>query len=149
MAFRYINHGSNKYVQLNELGNRYDLSFSSHMVLSDKIIALDGAKRKLMVASLTGLLDGVQVIDLDKIKTVSLKKIYENIEAGELEKKEVNDFITTIQLQFEPRKCGTVNSLVFYRKNLHIIQDLAKHERNAKSWQIILSKLVNNEQAAL
>jgi hypothetical protein len=149
MAFRYINHGSSKYVQLNELGNRYELSFSSHMVLADKIIALDGAKRKLMVAGFTEAQDGVQVIDLDKIKTVSLKKTYDSIEAGALEKKEMDDFITSIQLQFEQRQCGTVDSLVFYRKNLHIIQDLAKHERNAKSWQMILSKLVNNQREVL
>jgi hypothetical protein len=116
------------------------------MVLADKIIALDGAKRKLMIAGFTEAQDGVQVIDLDKVKTVSLKKTYDSIEAGELEKKEMDDFITSIQLQFEERQCGTINSLVFYRKNLHIIQDLAKHERNAKSWQIILSKLVNSER---
>ncbi|MEJ0101398.1 MAG: hypothetical protein WDO19_02075 [Bacteroidota bacterium] len=144
MAFKLFNHNNNKYVYLSELGTHYDLSFSSHMVLADKIIALDGVKRKLIVAGFMETPGFAEVIDLNKIKTISLKKTYEGIDAGELQSKAVDEFITSIHLEFEHRHCGTVNSLVFYRNNLHIIHDLAKHERNAKSWQIILSKLINN-----
>ena len=36
-----------KYVLLSELGSKFNLSFSSHLVLNNKLIALDGLKKKI------------------------------------------------------------------------------------------------------
>jgi len=38
------------YLQLSKLGSIFNLSFSSQEILSNKIIGLDGIKRKLLVA---------------------------------------------------------------------------------------------------
>ncbi|MBS1575794.1 MAG: hypothetical protein JST09_10875 [Bacteroidetes bacterium] len=142
MKFWQINRDKNVRVTLSELANCYDLSFSSHMILSDKIIALDSAKKKLMISDFRGTAESVCIVDLNEVKAVSLQQTYENIEAGELSKKEIDEFITSIQLQFEYHNNPKKSSLLFYRRTLHVIRDLAKFRRNAKSWHMILSRLI-------
>lgn len=140
-----VKKNENKYVRLSELASRYGLSFSSKMKLADKIIALDSAKKKLMVVELVDKTESINIVDLNEVKTISFQQTYENIEAGELRKKEIDEFVTSIQLQFEFHNELKKSSLLFFKKTKHFIRDLAKYRRNAKSWYMILSRLINPE----
>lgn len=142
MKFWHFNKDKSLRVSLSELANRHNLSFSSHMVLTDKVIALDSAKKKLMIIDFGDNSESICILDLNQVKTISLQQIYENIEADELDRKEIDEFITSIQLQFEYHNNTKKSSLLFYRRTLHVIRDLAKYQRNAKSWHMILSRLI-------
>jgi len=129
-----------KYAHISELGSKFNLAFSSHMSLSNKIIALDGVKRKLLVMDNNNAINQYCIIDLNEVKSISVKKNYRSIKPGELKKRGVDEFLETICLQFEhPQKTVTVP---FYEHAKNNFYDLAKLERNARIWQMILSKMI-------
>jgi len=68
-----------KYLQLSELGSKYNLSFSSHLALSNRIIAMDGVKKKLLVTEIEDNAIHSYLVELDKVKSISLKKTYNSI----------------------------------------------------------------------
>ena len=90
-----------KYVQLSELGSKFNLSFSSHLSLNNKLIALDGLKRKLLVLEANNEWSHPDIIDLNKVSVVSVKKSYDSIRSGELRIKKFDEFLKRIDLQFE------------------------------------------------
>ena len=55
-----------KYVLLSELGSRFNLSFSSHLVLHNKLMALDGLNRMLLVLETNNQLNQPYIIDLSQ-----------------------------------------------------------------------------------
>ena len=146
MLYKNIMSVKKVFVKLSELGSRLNLSFSSHVLLIDKVIALDGIKRKLLVAKIADDLESSYTIELNEIKEISISKTYRNIKPGELNKKKFNEFLETILLQFEYKNQDKKISLPFYESDKHGIQNLDKLERNARIWQMILSKLINSKR---
>lgn len=134
------------FLKLSELGSRLNLSFSSHVLLIDKVIALDGIKKKLLVAKIADDLESSYTIELNEIKEISISKTYSNIKPGELNKKKFNEFLETILLQFEYKDQDKKIGLPFYESHKHGIQNLEKLERNARIWQMILSKMINPQK---
>lgn len=129
-----------KYLQLSELGSKLNLAFSSQMLLNNKIIALDGIQRKLLVMDYDNEVNQHFIIDLNEVRCVSIKKNYSSIKPGELKKRSVDEFLETVCLQFEnDNKKITVP---FYEPGKNNLDDLAKLERNARTWQLILSKMI-------
>lgn len=134
------------FLKLSELGSRLNLSFSSHVLLIDKVIALDGIKKKLLVAKIADDLENSYTIELNEVKEISISKTYSNIKPGELNKKKFNEFLETILLQFEYKDQDKKIGLPFYESHKHGIQNLEKLERNARIWQMILSKMINPQK---
>ena len=134
--------GKDKYLQLSELGSGFNLSFSSQVTLGNKIIALDGRKKKLLVASLNDDLKCPYIVELDKVKAISVIKIYGSIKPGELVKKKFNEFLKSIHLQFEFQDQREVYVLPFYERDINNVQNLSTLEKNAKNWQLIRSKMI-------
>jgi len=127
-----------KFQQLSELGSRFNLSFSSQMAIGNRLIALDGIKKSLLVLETN---NRSSIIELNKVAVVSLKKTYNSIRPGELKNKGIEEFINTIELQFEYiNDKGTVN-LPFYNSEEDDRPNLPMLERNAKNWQMVLSKM--------
>ena len=128
-----------KFQQLSELRSKYHLSFSSQMVIGNKLIALDGIKKSLLVLETN---NKSYIIELNKVVAVSVKKTYNSIRPGELNNKGIEEFLNTIELQFEyTNNRGTV-SLSFYDCAEDDLHTLSMLERNAKNWQMILSKMI-------
>ncbi len=136
---------SDKYLQLSELGSKLNLTFSSHLALGNSIIALDGLKKKLLVAELKNEISRSYIVELDDVKAISVKKTYNNINPGELNKKGLGKFLQTIYLQFEYDKEDKTIVLPFYERDTDRFQDLPRLERNARTWQMILSKMANTK----
>ncbi len=63
------------YLKVSELGTRLNLSFSSQLVFGNKIIALDGIKKCLLVLETDKESNKPYVIDLNSVAAVSLKKV--------------------------------------------------------------------------
>ena len=130
------------YLQLSNLGSKFNLSFSSHEMLSSKIIALDGIKRKLIVAERNNELGCPYIIELTKVAAITVKKIYNSIKAGELKTRRIEEFLESILLQFEFGNKKDPIVLPFYEGKINEIHDLPRLERRARSWQLMLSKLL-------
>ena len=132
-----------KYKQLSELGSRYNLSFSSHLILGSKLIALDGINKSLLISEVNNELDQPHIIELNKVAAVSIKKGYGNIKPGQLTNKSFEEFLKRIDLKFEygNQDQATV-FLTFYDSETDEVRDIPRLERNAKNWQLILSKML-------
>ena len=129
------------YLQLSELGSKFSMSFSSHEVLGNKIMGLDGIKKKIMVLEQTDGQCHSYIIDLDEVKTITVKRIYSSIKAGELKKRRMEEFLKTIQLQFDFENGKEDIFLPFYESKIDNINDLQGLERKIKNWQMMLSKM--------
>ncbi|OQP55773.1 hypothetical protein [Niastella populi] len=138
-----------KYLQLNELGCKFNLSFSSQLVLGDKVIALDGIKRKLLVWEVNSSLDAAYVIDLNQVSSITLRQIYRSINHGELKHKEIGEFLERTDLQFNYRNTDVTHVVTFYDNGKHPLSDRQKLERNAKIWQMVLSKMLEPKMEKL
>lgn len=136
-----------KYARLSELGSRHNLSFSSHLLLGNKIIALDGRRKALLVSEDTLLFKSV-IIDLYTIETISIKRVYTGIRAGELSEKPFEEFLEKVELHFKYINSDDTYSLPFYNSAYDPIQFLPRLERNARNWQMILSKMIASSSAS-
>jgi hypothetical protein len=134
-----------KYVQISELGSRYDLSFSSQLVFGNKIIALDGLKKCLLVLETDKVFNQPRLIDLHQVVAVTVKKSYRSINQGELKYKDIEEFVKSIDLQFEFINKSETIVLPFYNSETDAPEERPKLDRNAKNWQMILSKMTGSK----
>lgn len=142
MQAQNTNVNSDRYLRLSELGSYLGLSFSSNFELSDKVIGFDGLQKKILVCEFNNGQTKYQVISLDKVSSISVKKTYSGIKPGELDERRFEEFIETIHLKFEYNDEDDAVTLSFYEKGVNDIADFAKLESTAKNWQLVLSKMI-------
>jgi hypothetical protein len=133
-----------KYLEVSELGSRYNLSFSSQLVIGAKIIALDGIKKCLLVLETNKELSQPYIIDLNNVAAVTVRKTYGRINQGELKTKGIEEFLKTIDLQFQFRNNTETFVLPFYNSEIDHKRHRMTMIRNAKNWQMILSKMTDS-----
>lgn len=144
MNINAIDNSKAKFLELSELGSKFNLAFSSQEVLGNKIIGLDGIKRKLLILEENNGKPDSFIIDLNKVSNISVKKSYKNINAGDLKKKGLQEFLKSIVLQFfEGRNRSII--LPIYEHEMDHISDLPKLEKKAKNWQTLLSKMMGSK----
>jgi len=140
MNKRKKNLAKRKYLHLSKLGTDHNLSFSSSVAIGEKMIGLDGIKKKILVCDYAN--DQSFIIELDKVKAVSLKKEYSDIKPGELDTRTIEEFLKSIQLRFE--YSDKMEVVTFYHRERDGINLwLQKMSRN---WQIMLSKIVGSRK---
>lgn len=132
-----------KYLKLRELATKFNLSFSSRLVLRSRVIGLDGVNRRLLVAEISDNPESANIIELDHVKSVSVRKTYSGIKAGELDRRGLKEFLNEVHLQFEYVDGDNVFVLPFYERETDDFRNLSMLERNARTWQMILSKMIN------
>jgi hypothetical protein len=123
----------NKYSNISEFGSRFNLSFSSYLELGNKVIALDGLKRCLLVFETNHEIKKPFIIELSKVSAITVKKCYSGIE----------EFLKSIDLEFKYGRDQTI-IVTFYDCKTDDISHLPKLERNARNWQMILSKMIRS-----
>lgn len=131
-----------KYLYLSNLGSDLNLSFSSHLQLNNKLIALDGTKRKLLVFEFGNDLPEYYIIELDRVQFISVKKQYHGIKAGALNKQGLEQFIKSIHLYFEHTNSKDNVAVPFYDTETNEAPGLPKLDSVARNWQKLLSKLI-------
>jgi hypothetical protein len=149
MKHRDVRFDKIKYLQLRELSSKFSMSFSSYEVLGNKIIGLDRINKKLLVLEEADGQSNSYIIDLNEVKVISVKKIYNGIKAGELKKRRVEEFLKTINLRFEFENGNKDRAWSFYESEINKIYDLPRLERKAKNWQMILSKMTGTQNKKL
>lgn len=138
-----VNAGFNKdkHQLLSELGYKLNLSFSSQLMLGNKLIALDDRNKILLVSEPVNELSQPFIVELNKVSAVSLMKSYGSIRPGELKNKGFEEFLKRIDLQFEYYDKNKTIALSFYDSEIDDLQDLPGLGKSAENWQLILSKM--------
>lgn len=148
VQYKYVKAKKMKqFLYLSEQGTKNDLRFSSQEVIGNKIIALDGRKRTLLLLEERDGRKLHHTIDLEEVESCTLKKIYNRINAGDLKRKKVEEFLSTIALQFDfKNKKQRPVVLNFYDRGTNYITELKPLEAKAKGWQTVLSKLLTGQE---
>ncbi len=138
-----------KFLQLSELGSKLSLAFSSHELVAEKIIGLDGIKKKLLILEQNKGIIQINIIALDEVSSISVKKTYSSIKPGELSIRKVYEFLESIFLQFDFQDERERIVLPFYENRINKTGDLPGLEIKVKNWQIILSKMIGRQNNKL
>jgi hypothetical protein len=125
-----------------KVGSDYDLSFSSQEILKQCVFGLDGLHRKILIIKTENEQRVNKVIDLDEVRSCSVKRTFGSINAGDLKKKKLEQHLQKIVLQFEFSNNKLPIEIPFYDHGEYNIYQLSHMEQKAKHWQAILSKLI-------
>lgn len=123
-------------------GAEHNLSFSSQEIFKDGIIGLDGVHRKLLVLERDADKDlSSFVIDLNEVKSCSVKKEYGTINSGDLKARKLEQYLKQISLHFVVYDKPSVD-VVFYEHFENHVFEIGELENKAKHWEAILSKMI-------
>jgi len=123
-----------------QLGTENNLSFSSQEVLNNCVLGLDGINRKILVVIREGELFSSFLIDMNEVKSCTVKKIYGSINVGDLKDHKLEQYLDKIILLFEYNSKPSVE-IVFYKNHHNHIYETQELEQKAKHWEAILSKM--------
>ena len=82
---------------------------------------------------------------MDKVKSVSMKTVYNSIKPIELRKRRLKEFLKIIHLQFEFKDGRDAVALSFFENKKNNIDDLPLLKRKTKNWEMIFSKMAGVE----
>ncbi len=137
---KYSNSKRNGLISINALFKNYNLYFSKHEVLGNKIIGLDHIKRKLLFFKQGKQRSSCCLIDLKDVESCSVKKVYQNIEAGALNKRRLEEFLTTIALKLGFKNGRKALVLPFYEVASNSFDAVMELDAKAKAWRELLVK---------
>lgn len=127
-------------------GTEYNLSFTGQEVLGNSVMGLDGVRRKLLVLERTAAKAfNTAIIDLNDVKSCSIKKEYGTIKGGALNIKKLEQYLEKISLQFAFHHKAPVE-VVFYHCLRNRINEAAERESKARHWVAMLSKMLVPER---
>lgn len=128
-----------------ELGSKYNLNFSSQAILSHCIIALDGVHRKFLILHRfhNNILDH-ELIDLDEVRTCSVKELYGSIKVGALKKNSLEQYLEKIVLCFEFKTQKPQVEIPFYEHSQDSAYYVAVLGQKARDWESFLSKMLDS-----
>jgi hypothetical protein len=132
-----------KYWEISELGSKFNLSFSSYLEFGKKIIALDGVKKSLLVLETNQDHKKPFIIDLSKVSAITVKRCFSSTGKEQLNDKGMEELLKSIDLEFKYGRHETI-IISFYDCKTDNISDVSKLERNARNWQMILTKMIRS-----
>ena len=129
------------YIKLQRLASVLNISISRCFTFGSKTIGLDQANKTLLISRGNGE-QVSSLIELEKIKKISLRKNYGAIKAGESGKKTMGQFLKYIGLQFEYMNNGTPIVISLFDKEKDESKDLVRLDLSSKKLHLLLSKMI-------
>ena len=128
------------------IGAVHDLSFTGQEILRDKVLGLDGPKRKvLIVEEKSGEFDA-QMIDLLDVSSCKVKKIYSAIHSNEYRKNRPEDYLKSIAIEFGFRSGKAPVSVFFYKNEQNSVYEIPELEARTKRWETMLSSMLERRR---
>jgi hypothetical protein len=124
------------------LGSLYNLSFTGHEILADKIIGLDSRRRKLLIVEESHNKYDANIIDLYQVKACKVKQTYLDVNAGEFKKNKIEEYLSAVALQLDFKNGATPIVLSFYKNISNSLQDIKELANKIKQWETVLSKML-------
>jgi hypothetical protein len=129
-------------IVFNRLSSLYYLSFTSRDIFHNKIIGLDGLRRKILIIEDCDQRYDFRFIDLCEVKTCKLKKTYNSVNGNDSKKNILEEYLKVITLQFNFKSESPPVALEFYRNITNSIFNMAELEHKAKQWEALVSKML-------
>lgn len=130
-------------VLFSRLGSLYYLSFTSQEILHNKIIGLDGLRRKILIIEDHNHRYDFRFIDLYEVSACKVKKIYNDINAAGFKENKLEEYLNAIALEFDFKNGSTPVALEFYKGITHNVYEKSELETKAKQWEVMLSKMLS------
>lgn len=124
------------------LAKKCNLNFSKSELVGEKLIGLDVLKKRLFFLKQKQHIASCCIIDLHEVKTCSVRKVYNHIEAGALKKRRLEEYLNTICLYFSFKNGRRAIALPFYETHADPIQNIPELEAKANDWRKVVSKLL-------
>jgi hypothetical protein len=129
-------------VFFSNLGATYNLSFTGQEILHDKVIGLDGLRKKVLVVEENEKKYDTKIIDLYEVNSCKVRKIYTGINSSNYKKDSVEDYLNSIALEFDFKNGQTPVAVSFYKMENHSIYEMPELETKTKYWETTLSKML-------
>jgi hypothetical protein len=123
-------------------GTNNGLKLSSQEILNSGIIGLDGIQRKLLILNGHNGEFNSQVIDLDEVKTCSVKKHYTTITMGNPKNSKPEQHLEAVVLHFCFYESKLPIEIPFYSHIHDPIYQLSERDQRARYWEMILTKML-------
>lgn len=126
---------------LANLGRSHNLTVSNQEILKCSMMGLDDKRKKMLIV--TGLSEGRphhEIIDLNDVRSCSVKKYYGKIDVNGLKDRELNQYLEKIVLQIGFRSIRQSADILFYRRTDNDIRELPELELKARKWMELLSE---------
>ena len=123
------------------LGCRHNLTISNQEILKCSMMGLDDKRKKLLIVN--GLPEGKPhhyVIDLNDIRSCSVKKYYGRIDINGLKNRELNQYLEKIVLQIEFGSAKQSADILIYKRTDNDLRELPELELKARKWMELLSE---------
>jgi len=123
-------------------GTAHNLSFTGQEILRDKVIGLDGPKRKLLIVEENGEEYDTRIIYLDEVGACKVKKVYAAISSHEYRKNSPEEYLKSIAVEFELTTDNAPAMVLFYTNSINSIYEIPELEARARHWATTLSKIL-------
>ena len=120
--------------ELKKIAAHFRLSLSKIEIVRKTAIALDVANNRLLVIDENDH-PYFKTIDLHRIENCTLSIDYRSIDAGELPRKNMDEFIEKIQLQISHVDPLKSIDIVFYKSEANNVHELGPLIKKATSWR--------------
>ncbi|ULQ50911.1 hypothetical protein [Flavihumibacter fluvii] len=118
------------------------LHFSKLDDMGNYVLAIDTDQRKLVYQKNGSDSSSCTIIDLQDLKECIVKKQYNSIHAGELNKRRLSDFLRGLFLHLRFRNESPTVTIPLFEGQKDRQDDLEQLEEKAKVWERIVSKLL-------
>lgn len=123
-------------------GTAHNLSFTGQEILRDKVIGLDGPKRKLLIVEEMDEEYDTRIIYLDEVGACKVKKVYAAISSHEYRKNKPEEYLKSIALEFEFNTDDAPAMVLFYKNSINSIYEIPELEARTRHWATTLSKML-------
>jgi hypothetical protein len=137
----------NLFRRLSHEGTANNLTFCSQEILQNKVIGIDGIRRKIMILEKTNKKYNYSIISLDEVQNCELIKNCGSI-TNNLRKLEREKNLHAIGLQFEFKNQIQPASIIFYDSLVNSRRELVLLKAKAEYWSQMLSKLLIRQVTA-
>jgi len=144
MKIKSANNDRKRKKMWTRLGRKFNLTFSKYISIGNKFLGLDGTRKRLLVTAGNELGDS-RIIELDQLRSVSIRRSYGSIKAGEVGKKKFEEFLKFIHLLFE-YKDQNISVIPFYEREIDGVKGLDKLDRALRNVQQVISKLIDSKK---
>jgi hypothetical protein len=139
--YGFLNRSIKRLFNLAKVAKERKLHFSNFDEVGSNVIAIDTRKRKLLYANKSPD-SSCLIVDLKNLQECTIKTQYDSINAGDLNKKKMSDFLKSIFLNLRFRNGSPPVTLPLYdvqKNNGHNVDLL---ETKAKKWRALVSNLL-------
>ena len=140
--YGFLNSRKKRGFNLGKIAKERKLHFSNFDEVGSNVIAIDSTKRKLLYVNNSPVTSSCLIVDLNSLQECTIRKLYDSINAGDLNKNKMSHFLKNIFLNLRFRNGSPSVTLPLYEAQKSYADNVEELETKAKKWRNILSKLL-------